>query len=117
MKIFLLFILALTCAGLLYRGIKDCWRIYEFPFLAGATFTGFAFPQFYGLITATDLPSGSYEKAVVMTILCALATLIGYNVRQSPKRSNDLLAWKLDQRRLVIAGAALPHSEPIFLWL
>ena len=48
MTSFLLIIFAAVCAGLLAWGMREKGRIYEFPFLAGATFTGFVLPQLIG---------------------------------------------------------------------
>jgi len=56
MTSFLLITFGVVCAGLLGWGMREKGRIYEFPFLAGATFTGFVLPQLIGLRNDPVLP-------------------------------------------------------------
>ena len=67
----LLLVFALICCLLLLQGMISRGAIYEFPFLAGAVFAGFALPQFVGLASDPFLPPGALEKTLVMASLCA----------------------------------------------
>ncbi len=116
MKILLLIFFTLTCAGLLFGGIRDRWRIYEFPFLAGAAFTCIALTQFYGLVASTNLPTDSYEKAIFMTIICALALWGGYRVHQQPASPISMFWWRLDEHKLLFSAVLLTALGAYFFW-
>ncbi len=104
MTSFLLIIFAAVCAGLLAWGMREKGRIYEFPFLAGATFTGFVLPQLIGLRSDTVLPEYALEKTIFMSILCAGMCYLGYIARPRPVQ---MLNWKFHHNKLMGASAAL----------
>src|SRR5713101_1789649 len=95
MTLLLIVIFAALCICLLYWGWQSPERIYQFPFLAGATFFAFVLPQVIGLRHDVDLPAGALEKTLFMTLLCALMCYAGYRWRNHPMRS---FAWKLDEK-------------------
>ncbi len=104
MTSFLLITFAVVCAGLLAWGMREKGRIYEFPFLAGATFTGFVLPQLLGLRNDPVLPEYALEKTIFMSILCAGMCYLGYIARPKPLH---VLDWKFDHNKLMGASAAL----------
>jgi len=104
MNFALLLIMITGCAALLWWGCLAKGRIYEFPFLAGATFFGFILPQAVGLLRDRDLPGGALQKTFVMAILCAAMCYVGYVWRKNPLRS---FQWSFEQRRLLQVSAVL----------
>lgn len=100
----LLVIFALICAFLLLQGMLRRGAIYQYPFLIGAVFTGFVLPQLIGLSHEPFLPPGGLEKTIIMAILCATMCLVGTRVVRRPWRSFN---WKFDERKLLLASAAL----------
>ncbi len=104
MTSFLLWLLALECGTLLFWGLLKSQRIYQFPFLAGAVFTGWVLPQLIGLSSNPFLPTGALEKTLFMTILCAGMCYVGYTWNRHPLR---LLNWTFKDYRLLIGSAAL----------
>jgi hypothetical protein len=100
----LLIIFAVICLGLLAWGMREQGRIYQFPFLAGATFTAFVLPQLIGLRNDPVLPDYALEKTTFMSILCAGMCYLGYIARPKPLQ---LLDWKFDHNKLMGASAAL----------
>ena len=59
MNFALLLIMITGCAALLWWGCLGKGRIYEFPFLAGATFFGFILPQAVGLLREPGIEAGA----------------------------------------------------------
>jgi hypothetical protein len=104
MSWFLLIAFAVVCAGLLAWGMREKGRIYEFPFLAGATFAAFVLPQLIGLRNDIVLPEYALEKTTFMSILCAGMCYLGYIARPKPLQ---MLDWKFDHNKLMGASAAL----------
>ncbi len=109
----LLIIFAVVCAGLLAWGMREKGRIYEFPFLAGATFTAFVLPQLIGLRNDTALPDYALEKTTFMSILCAGMCYLGYIARPKPLQ---VLDWNFDQNKLMGASAALTLIGAYFFY-
>jgi hypothetical protein len=109
----LLIIFAVVCAGLLAWGMREKGRIYEFPFLAGATFTAFVLPQLIGLRNDTALPDYALEKTTFMSILCAGMCYLGYIARPKPMQALD---WKFDHNKLMGASAALTLMGAYFFY-
>ena len=104
MTSFLLITFGVVCAGLLAWGMREKGRIYEFPFLAGATFTGFVLPQLIGLRNDPVLPDYAFEKTTFMSILCAGMCYLGYIAHPKPLQ---MLDWKFDHNKLMGASATL----------
>jgi hypothetical protein len=100
----LLVALAIVCAFLLLQGLIGRGGIYQFPFLAGAVFTGFLLPQFVGLSRDRFLPSEALEATLVLTILSVGMCWLGAAVVRQPMRAGN---WDFDDRRLLIASAVL----------
>src|SRR5260370_28885195 len=109
----LLIIFAVVCAGLLAWGMREKGRVYEFPFLAGATFTAFVLPQLIGLRNDTALPDYALEKTTFMSILCAGMCYLGYIARPKPLQ---VLDWNFDQNKLMGASAALTLIGAYFFY-
>ena len=88
--------------------------IYEYPFLAGATFVGFMLPQLVGLARHPFLPTGALEATLVFAILCAAmcwfgAAAAGRTIRRAP--------WILDERRLLVASGTLSLVGAYFYYV
>lgn len=109
----LLIALTAICLGLLIWGMQEKGRIYEFPFLAGATFTGFVLPQLIGLRNNQDLPEGALGQTVLMAILCASMCYLGY---QWPCRPVQQFNWSFDKNKLVGASAVLTLIGAFFFY-
>jgi hypothetical protein len=113
MSIPLLLMFIATCTLLLLTGMWRRGAIYEFPFLAGAVFAGFALPQFIGLSTDPFLPTGALEKTLVMTILSASMCWIGYVLNSAPMRSFN---WGFDEGKLLEVSMALSLAGCYFYY-
>jgi hypothetical protein len=100
----LLVTLAILCALLLLQGMLSRGRIYQYPFLAGAVFAGFALPQFVGLAHYPFLPDGALEATLIMANLSAAMCWLGSAAVHRPLRAFN---WDYDERRLLIVAAAL----------
>lgn len=79
-------------------------RIYELPFLAGATFLGFLLPQLPGVAADPYVPVAAFEKMIFFTILCVIAIGVGW---ASGARPLTVAAWSFDERWLLWMAAAL----------
>jgi hypothetical protein len=91
------------CAVLLLHGMLRRGAIYQYPFLAGSVFTGFALPQFIGLSHDTFLPAGALEKTLLVAILSASMCWLGTVVAAPPRPPR----WIFDDNRLLRVSAAL----------
>lgn len=90
--------------GLILWGISGRSGQYQYPFLAGAVFTGWIVPQAIGLYGNQTLPDGAYERTLFMAVLCVVAIYVANVSCRKPWRSFD---WQLDDRRLLIGATAL----------
>lgn len=109
----LLLILLAVCIGLLGTGLRRRGGVYEYPFLAGATFLGFVLPQMPALADDPYLPAGAFAKAAFFTILCAISCGAGWAAGNRPL---DSLRWALDERRLVRLAAVLVAAGAVFYY-
>jgi hypothetical protein len=109
----LLLVFVAVCCFLLCAGMRRRGAIYEFPFLAGAVFAGFALPQFIGLTADPFLPSGALEKTLVMSILCASMCWIGYVANRGPLR---IFNWDYDDGKLLKVSIALSLAGCYFYY-
>jgi glycerol uptake facilitator-like aquaporin len=109
----LLLIFALICCLLLLAGMLRRGAIYEFPFLAGAVFAGFALPQFIGLSADPFLPPGALEKTLIMASLCAAMCWTGYAANGRPWR---MLNWEYDEDRLLKISVGLSIAGCYFYY-
>ena len=109
----LLLLFVAVCGLLLLQGMRRRGAIYEYPFLAGAVFTGFALPQFVGLARDPFLPQGALEATLTMAILCAVMCWLGAAMAGRPNRvsSSDL-----DEKRLLVAGGVLSLAGAYFYY-
>jgi len=109
----LLLVFALICCLLLLQGMIARGAIYEFPFLAGAVFAGFALPQFVGLASDPFLPPGALEKTLVMASLCAAMCWAGYAISSRPW---PLFRWEYDDNRLLKVSIGLSLAGCYFYY-
>jgi hypothetical protein len=100
----LLIVFAVVCAFLLLQGMLRRGGIYEYPFLAGAVFTGFVLPQLIGLSNDRFLPPGGLEATLIMAILAAMSCWLGMKMATPPRQA---LAWNYSDARLVMVSAGL----------
>jgi hypothetical protein len=110
----LLIAFTLECGLLLAWGLRRPGRLYQFPFLAGATFATFALPQVYVLAGEADLPPGGLDRLLCMTIFCAGMCYAGYVAFPRPV---NVLDWDFDVNRLLLAAAALSAAGAFFFYL
>ena len=109
----LLVIFALECVAVLVWSLLRKGRVYTFPFLAGATFSGFVLPQLIGLSHVEDLPGQSLDKTILMSILCQAMCYLGWNCRR-PKPSTN---WTVHRNRLLWVGIAYVAIGAYFFFL
>lgn len=79
-------------------------KIYEYPFLAGTMTFSFILPQLPGLANDPFLPPGSYQHAIIFTILCMAMIPLGWMPNRPVMRAYQ---WRFDEKRLLIAAAVL----------
>jgi hypothetical protein len=110
----LLILLVVTCGGLLAWGFQKPRRMLEYPFLAGAVFSGWVLPQLVGLSANPDrFPPGALAKGIFMTLLCALACYGGYYLNKRPMAAFN---WPFDRRRLLISATVLSLAGAYFFF-
>ncbi len=109
----LLLVFGVVCCFLLLVGMLRRGAIYEFPFLAGVVFAGFALPQFIGLSADPFLPPGALEKTVIMASLCAAMCWIGYAANGRQWR---VLNWEYDDHRLLMVSIGLSIAGCYFYY-
>ena len=113
MNVSLLLIFAAVCCVLLFVGMLNRGAIYQFPFLAGAVWAGFALPQFVGLTSDSFLPPGALEKALVMATLCAAMCWLGHAANTKPW---GLFRWEYDDQRLLNVSVILSLAGCYFYY-
>ena len=109
----LIFILLMVCVGLIVSGMRRRGGVYEFPFLAGATFLGFLLPQMPALAEDAHLPAGAFAKAALFTTLCALACGLGWAAGQRPSSGQP---WTIDKQRALGLAAVLSVTGAFFYY-
>lgn len=115
MTLFLLILLSSTCLGLLVWGLKKKERIFHYPFLASASFSGYVLPQLLGLSQVSqELPRGALEKTIFMTFLCVVACYGGYRLN---KRPIIFFNYSFNYHRLRIGAAILSLGGSYFFYL
>jgi hypothetical protein len=107
----LIFILLSLCLWLIMKGLSRPGGIYEYPFLAGATFLGFALPQMPALANDPFLPPDAFAKTAFVTILCVAACSLGW---VAGKRPMPGLNWSFDERRLEWLAVFLSFTGAFF---
>lgn len=82
----------LICFLILFEGIKDTRKIYQFPFFMSAAFASFISPQAYALVYNRDyiynLPSSAITRTLFMCCLCVSMCWIGYQVPVKKNSTN-----------------------------
>jgi hypothetical protein len=97
-------ICAVIFFGMIVWGLLRPDRIYQYPFVAGAVFAGFVFPQLIGLSNNPNLPVGALDKTIFMSALCGIMCFIGHACAEAPLKT---WAWHFDERKLLIAASVL----------
>ena len=110
----LLTMLICACIGLMLKGILDEKKLYEYPFLAGATFLGYIIPQFIGLQHDQSLPFGAYDKTVFMALLCVICIYAGY---YSTKKPFKIFQWDFERKDLLRLALILSLFGSVFFFL
>ena len=105
--------LAVVCLALIVQGMRTPGKIYEFPFLAGATFLGFVLPQMPALANDPFLPPDAFTKTALFTILCAAMCGIGWSAARRPVQGPY---WTFDERRLLGISAFLSLFGAFFFY-
>jgi hypothetical protein len=103
----------LLCVLLLLQGLLRRGGMYQYPFLAGAVFTGFVLPQLVGLSHDPFLPPGSLEATLIMATLSAAMCWLGSAMASQPARDTY---WPIDDRRLLAAGVVLSLLGTYFFY-
>lgn len=109
----LILVLLAISVRLLLVGMAKPGRIYEYPFLAGATFLGFVLPQLPALAADPFLPPGAFAKAISFTILCAAVIGLGWSSGNRPIAGFN---WAFDERRLLWLAAILSVIGAFFFF-
>jgi ABC-type multidrug transport system fused ATPase/permease subunit len=104
--------LAAVSLMMLRSGLDHRGGIFEYPFLAGATFLGFVLPSLPGLMQDRFLPPGALTLAIAFTTGCAGMCIVGWRAGRKP------IAWmarlELDETRALWAAAALSVMGAFF---
>ncbi|MCX5568521.1 hypothetical protein [Kaistia nematophila] len=98
----LIWILVAISVALVVSGLRRPEGVYQYPFLAGATFLGFIAPQFPALVDDPFLPVGAMVRTILFTILCVSACGFGWRVTL-PRAARP--PWQFEERRLLVAAA------------
>ena len=95
-------------------GVVQRERALQYPFLVAVGFTGYLLPQFMGLSQMRYLPDESLDKALIMAIVCLLATHLGYAMNRRP--TILFRCWRFDRQRLVVVSAILTSLGAYFFY-
>jgi hypothetical protein len=107
----LILLLLSLCIWLMLVGVSRPGKIYEYPFLAGATFLGFVLPQLPALANDPFLPPDAFARTALFTILCATMCGVGWAAGKRPFRA---MRWDLDERCLLWVAAILSLAGAFF---
>ncbi len=100
--------LAIVLLGVLAHGLIAPARYYEFPYFMSAAFAVFLLPQAYSLWRFPGAATpGAIEAVLLMTLLCALACLVGYGAR--PNR------WIVERTHIRVDDRRLFHCGVLFV--
>lgn len=114
MDILLIAILVGVSVIMLGSSLRRPGGIFEFPFLAGATFLGFVAPELPGLAQDRFLPPGAFATTVSFTIGCAAMCLLGWRAGTRPLRS--MQRAEFDERRVAALAAGLSLLGAFFFY-
>lgn len=114
-----LWIFSGICLCLILWGMWDRERIYQFPFLAGAVFSGFVLPQLIGLANNPDIQATFLQNTLLVVTLAGAMCYLGYIVpcRSGGRSLWDVLDCRLDVRKLLIASTVLTAGGAFFFYM
>jgi hypothetical protein len=117
MAVFYLYLLVLTCIGLLTWGVIRVERIYQYPFLMGSMFLSFLIPQAFALVkNPGPVTQTNLEGVLLYTSLCAACCLFGY-IHKPQIGLLKKLHIIIDERKLFNAGLFLMLQGHFFNYL
>jgi hypothetical protein len=96
-------LVGLTVWLLLAAGTRP-GKIYEYPFLAGTMTFSFILPQLPGLANDPFLPPGSYQTAIIFTIMCIAMCRLGWMPNRPVMQA---FQWRFNEKRLLLVAAVL----------
>ncbi|WEK48978.1 MAG: hypothetical protein P0Y66_14525 [Candidatus Kaistia colombiensis] len=100
----LIWVLVAVSSWLVISGMRRPEDVYQYPFLAGATFLAFIAPQLPALIEDPFLPAGAMVRTTLFAILCVGACGLGWQLTL-PRAVGP--PSRFEERRLLIASASL----------
>ena len=109
----LVYVLLAICLWLVLIGLRRPGGIYEYPFLAGATFLFFVLPQLPALANDFFLPPGAFAKTAFFSSLCATMCGLGWAAGNRPLSSMN---WTFDERRLLWVAVVLSLIGAFFFF-
>lgn len=92
-------------------GLRRPEGVYQYPFLAGATFLGFIAPQLPALVDDPFLPAGAVTRTALFAILCVSACGLGWQVTL-PRLATA--PQRFDETRLLMVSALLSAAGAFF---
>jgi hypothetical protein len=102
------------CLTFLAHGLSHRSGIYEYPFLAGATFLGFVGPQLPGILNDRFFPDGAVSRMLIVTILCLIMCRLGWAVGRRPFQ--QAFRWQMSERVLLWTAAGLSAIGAFFFF-
>lgn len=119
MNYILFVILCLICSLLIFEGINNRHKIYQFPFFMAAIFASFIIPQAFALIYGSygldKVPQSAITRVILMSCLCISMCWIGYQL-PLPKSWFAKVPINFDQNKLVVFNI-IYIVLGIFFWL
>lgn len=92
-------------------GLRRPEGVYQYPFLAGATFLGFIAPQFPAMADDPFLLGGAVTRAAFFAILCIMACGLGWQLTL-PRVAGK--PWRFDEKKLLIVSGVLSLAGAYF---
>ena len=117
----LYFIVILLVVAIIFRGMREPARMYQFPFWAAAVFVGFIVAPLLGLLRADYLPELALERYIFMCFLCLLMCWLGDFTAQR-RGSRNIKSTEYDPTRwlagaillILVGGLAFIKSRSLF---
>ena len=114
MELILLMTFIIISFGMVAWGVMKSDRYYQFPTLTGAVWLLYLVPMAIGIYNNKDwIPDGAvqhggYEMALLMCILCCIASIMGYRrTKYQEEKNKNIVVATYSNDRIFLCGVAM----------